>query len=165
MHAEIVQIGPGVCPKCGMALEPMGPPAADSGPDPELVDFKRRLQIGAAFTIPLVILVMGSHLGLPEHDWFGPRGSQLVELALASLVVLWCGWPFFDRGWHSFVNRSPNMWTLITFGVAAAFLYSLVATLAPQLFPASLKGHGGTVGVYYEAAAVIIVLVLGSFRF
>ena len=162
MHPEIVQIGPGACPKCGMALEPMGPPALDAPPDPELIDFSRRLTVGAALTIPLAILAMGGHLGLPVHDWFGARGSQLVELALALPVVAWCGWPFFVRGWHSVLNRSPNMWTLIALGVGAAFLFSVTATLAPGLFPAELREHGGTVGVYYEAAAVIICLVLAG---
>jgi Cu+-exporting ATPase len=162
MDPEIVQDGPGTCPICGMALEPMGVPPADSGPSPELLDFTRRLMVGAIFTVPLVVIAMGGHVGLPVHDWFGPRGSQLAELALAAPVVGWCGWPFFVRGWQSIVNRSPNMWTLIGLGVGAAVLYSLVATLVPQLFPPELKGHGGTVGVYYEAAAVIIVLVLAG---
>ena len=162
MHPEIVQEGPGSCPICGMALEPKGVPSADEGDNPELIDFRQRLIVGAALTIPLLILSMGGHLGLPVHDWFSPRGAQLVELALAAPVVLWCGLPFFARGIESIRNRSPNMWTLISLGVGAAFLYSLVATLAPALFPAELRGHDGAVGVYYEAAAVIVVLVLAG---
>jgi Cu+-exporting ATPase len=161
MDPEIVQEGPGACPKCGMALEPMVP-SADAGPSPELIDFSRRLLVGSILAVPLVIIAMGGHVGLPIHSWMSPRTSQLVELALATPVVLWCGWPFLERGWKSIGNRSPNMWTLIVLGVGAAFAYSLVATMAPQLFPAELKGHGGVVGVYYEAAAVIIVLVLAG---
>ena len=161
MDPEIVQDGPGICPICGMALEPMGLPPADAGPNPELVDFKRRLMLALPLTVPLVILAMGAHLGLPVADWFGARGAQFVELLLASPVVLYAGRPFFERGIASIRNRSPNMWTLIAIGVGAAFLYSIVATLAPALFPAELRAHhGGTVGVYFEAAAVIIVLVL-----
>lgn len=161
MHPEIEQIGPGTCPICGMALEPKGI-TLDDAENPELIDFRRRLLVGAALTVPLVILAMGAHLGLPVHDWLGPRGAQFAELALATPVVLWCGLPFFERGLQSLRNRSPNMWTLISLGVAAAFLYSVVATLAPGVFPAELRGHAGTVGVYYEAAAVIIVLVLAG---
>ena len=161
MDPEIVQDNPGTCPICGMALEPMGVPPADAGPNPELVDFTRRLKVALPLTIPLVIVAMGGHLGLPVTDWFGARGAQFVELLLAAPVVLYSGWPFLERGVASIRNRSPNMWTLISIGVAAAFLYSIVATLAPGLFPAELRqGHGGTVGVYFEAAAVIIVLVL-----
>ena len=161
MDPEIVQDGPGTCPICGMALEPMGVPPADAGPNPELVDFTRRLKIALPFTIPLVVIAMGSHLGLPVHDWFGARGAQVAELALAAPVVAYAGWPFFERGVASIRYRSPNMWTLIAIGVGAAFLYSLVATMFPLLFPDTLRQqHGGTVGVYFEAAAVIIVLVL-----
>ncbi len=160
MHPEIVRDGPGICPICGMALEPMGVPAPDAGPNPELVDFVHRLKVGAALTIPLLILAMGPHVGLPIHDWLGGRLSQMIELALTAPVVLWCALPFFERGIASVQNRAPNMWTLISLGVGAAFLYSVVATLAPGVFPDSLRTHDGTVGVYYEAAAVIVVLVL-----
>lgn len=160
MDPEIVQEGPGTCPICGMALEPMGVPDADAGDNPELIDFLHRLKVGALFTIPLFILSMGAHVGLPVHDWFGARGSQFVELLLAAPVVLWCGQPFFKRGLASLRNRSPNMWTLIALGTGAAFLYSLAAVAAPGLFPETMRGHGGTVPVYFEAAAVIIVLVL-----
>lgn len=161
MDPEIVQDHPGTCPICGMALEPMGVPPADAGPNPELVDFTRRLKIALPLTIPLVILAMGAHFGLPVHDWISARTAQFVELLLAAPVVLFSGWPFLERGVASIRNRSPNMWTLISIGVAAAFLYSITATVAPGLFPAELRaGHGATVGVYFEAAAVIIVLVL-----
>ncbi len=162
MDPEIVQDGPGTCPICGMALEPMGAAALDAGPSPELIDFAHRLKIGALFTVPLVVIAMGGHLGLPVVDWLGARGAQLAELLLSLPVVLWCGWPFFVRGVQSIRNRSPNMWTLISLGVGAAFLYSLVAVLMPGVFPPELKGHHGTVGVYFEAAAVIIVLVLAG---
>jgi Cu+-exporting ATPase len=161
MCPEVESDGPATCPSCGMALEPAGLPPADAGPNPELVDFKRRLMLALPLTIPLVIVAMGGHLGLPVAEWFGARGAQLLELALAAPVVLYAGRPFFERGIASIRNRSPNMWTLIAIGVGAAFLYSIVATLAPALFPAELRDHhGGTVGVYFEAAAVIIVLVL-----
>jgi P-type Cu+ transporter len=160
MDPEVVQEGPGTCPICGMALEPMGIPPASSAPSPELVDFLHRLKFGVALTVPLVILSMGGHLGLPVDRWFGPRGAQFVELILATPVVLWCGWPFFERGVASFKNRAPNMWTLIILGTGAAFLYSLAAVLFPNLFPAAMRAHHGTVPVYFEAAAVIIVLVL-----
>ncbi|MFV0369268.1 MAG: heavy metal translocating P-type ATPase [Hyphomicrobiaceae bacterium] len=161
MHPEIVQDHPDTCPICGMALEPMGVPPADAGPNPELVDFRRRLWIALPLTIPLVIIAMGGHVGLPVASWIGARASQFVELALAAPVVLYAGWPFMERGVASFRNRSPNMWTLISIGVSAAFVYSIVATFVPGIFPPELRtGHGGTVGVYFEAAAVIIVLVL-----
>lgn len=160
MHPEIIQEGPGTCPKCGMALEPMGVPDAEAGDNPELTDFLHRLKVGAIFTIPLFVLSMGAHLGLPVMNWFGPRGSQFVELLLAAPVVLWCAQPFFERGIASIRNNSPNMWTLISLGTGAAFLYSLVAVAAPGLFPPAMRGHGGTVPVYFEASAVIIVLVL-----
>ncbi len=166
MDPEIVQDGPGTCPICGMALEPMGVPPADAGPNPELVDFTHRLKVGALFTVPLVILAMGSHVGVPIERWLGPSAAQFVQLLLAAPVVLWCGKPFLERGLASVRNRAPNMWTLIGLGVSAAFLFSLVATLLPGLFPAAMRAHGshagalGTVDVYFEAAAVIIVLVL-----
>jgi Cu+-exporting ATPase len=160
MHPEVVQQGPGICPICGMALEPKGVPAADAGPNPELVDFTRRLKIGAALTVPLLVLAMGPDLGLPLHRWISPRAAGWIELALATPVVAWCGRPFFERGWASIVNRSANMWTLISIGVLAAYAYSLVAVLAPGLFPHDFQMHGGTVGRYFEAAAVIVVLVL-----
>ena len=169
MDPEIVQVGPGVCPKCGMALEPMGLPELEAGDDPELVDFRRRLRVGAVLTVPLVVLAMGGHLGLPVTDWFGARASQFLEFGLATPVVAWSGWPFLERGWRSIVTRRPNMWTLIALGVGAAYGYSVVAMLAPGLFPAELGQHtqqmqGGAlvVGVYFEAAAVIICLVLAG---
>ena len=160
MDPEIVQEGPGICPKCGMALEPMGIPRGEAGPDPELIDFLRRLKVALLFTVPLFVLSMGAHAGLPFHDWLGARASQWLELLLAAPVVLWCARPFFHRARASLSNRSPNMWTLIGLGTGAAFLYSVVAVLAPGLFPEAMHGHGGTVAVYFEAAAVIITLVL-----
>lgn len=160
MDPEIVQEGPGVCPICGMALEPMGAPPAEAGPNPELTDFMRRLKLGAVLTLPLLLIAMGAHFGLSFASWTGPSLAQWIELLLATPVVLWCGRPFFERGVASFRNRSPNMWTLIFLGVGAAYLYSVVAVVLPGIFPPALRGHGGTVGVYFEAAAVIIVLVL-----
>ena len=157
MHPEVVQEGPGDCPKCGMALEPMTA-SADDGPNPELVDFTRRLLVSAGFSIPLLIIAMGPMLGLAVDDWLGARTAQFVELALATPVVLWAALPFFRRAVNSLKNISPNMWTLIGLGVATAYLYSLAATFFPQVFPESLKEHG-VVPVYFEAAAVIITLV------
>ncbi len=160
MHPEIVQEGPGDCPLCGMALEPMGIPAGDEGPNPELVDFTRRFWIGAVLTLPILLLAMGPHLGLPLRVWLGEAAASWTELILATPVVLWAGWPFFQRGWKSILNRSLNMFTLIAMGVGAAYAFSLVATIVPQAFPVGFRDAGGHVGVYYEAAAVIIVLVL-----
>ncbi|WP_048646653.1 heavy metal translocating P-type ATPase, partial [Nitratireductor soli] len=159
MHPEIVRDGPGDCPKCGMALEPMGVPTGEEGPNPELVDFTRRFWISAVLTMPLAVIAMGPMLGLPVRDWLGEPLAAWLELVLATPVVLWAALPFFRRGWQSVLNRSPNMWTLIAIGVGAAFVYSVVATLFPGIFPHSFRGHGGTVPVYFEAAAVIVTLV------
>jgi Cu+-exporting ATPase len=159
MHPEIIRDKPGACPICGMALEPMGVPTGDEGPNPELVDFTRRFWVSAVLSIPLLAITMGPMLGLPFRDWIGERVAGWLELALATPVVLWAALPFFERGWQSIVNRSPNMWTLISIGVGTAYLYSLVATLFPDLFPHEFRGHGGTVPVYFEAAAVIVALV------
>ena len=158
MHPEIVQDHPGDCPKCGMALEPMTP-SADAGPNPEYVDFKRRLWITAPLALAIFVLEMGSHLGLPFADWIGHTLLGWVQFALATPVVLVC-WPFFRRGWASIVNRSPNMWTLIAIGTGAAYLFSVVALLAPGLFPDAMRDGMGMAPVYFEAAAVILVLVL-----
>ena len=155
MHPEIVRDAPGACPICGMALEPMTPTDA---PSAELADFTRRMWISAAAAVPLVILTMGGAVGLPVRDWIGHQVAAYAEFLLATPVVLWAALPFFRRGWDSIVNRSPNMWTLISLGVGAAWLYSLVATFLPGVFPAEYRmGHG--VGTYYEAAVVIVALV------
>ena len=159
MHPEVVSDQPGDCPKCGMALEPMGVPAADDGPNPELVDFTRRLWISAALSLPLLAISMGPMIGLPIRDWIGEPIATWIELILATPVVLWAALPFFRRAWNSLVNRSPNMWTLIGLGVGTAYVYSVVATLAPGLFPMSFRGHGESVPVYFEAASVIVALV------
>ena len=159
MHPEIVRDKPGSCPICGMGLEPMMP-TGEEGPNPELVDFTRRFWVSAALSIPLLIITMGPMVGLPFlRDWLGEQAAVWVELVLATPVVLWAALPFFERGWASIVNRSPNMWTLISLGVGAAYIYSVVATLFPDIFPHQFRGHGGTVPVYFEAAAVIIALV------
>jgi P-type Cu+ transporter len=152
MHPEVRQKGPGTCPKCGMALEPEMP-SLEEGEDPELTDFRRRFWVSVPFTLMVFALAMFGHGWLPlhTHNW--------VELILATPVVLWCGLPFFVRGLQSVVNRSPNMWTLIGLGTAAAYAYSLVATVAPGIFPESFIHHG-RVAVYFEAAAVIISLTL-----
>ncbi len=159
MHPEVIRDHPGDCPKCGMALEPMGVPPADEGPNPELVGFTRRLWISAILSVPLLVITMGPMIGLPARDWLGEPLATWAELILATPVVIWAALPFFRRAWASVVNRSPNMWTLIGLGVGTAYIYSLVATLAPGIFPHTFRGHGGVVPVYFEAAAVIVALV------
>jgi Cu+-exporting ATPase len=159
MHPEVRQDRPGDCPICGMALEPLDL-AAEPEHNPELADMTRRLWVAAAFTLPVLVLAMGAMVpglaGLLPH---GPAGRWL-ELALATPVVLWSGWPFFVRGWRSLRTWKLNMFTLIGLGVGVAYGYSVIATLAPGLFPAAFRTHGGQVGVYFEAAAVIVALVL-----
>ncbi|HTZ47651.1 MAG TPA: heavy metal translocating P-type ATPase [Verrucomicrobiae bacterium] len=156
MDPEIVQIGPGACPICGMALEPMDV-VAEEQPDPEYDSMRKRFWVSAALSLPLLILSMfGEWLGL--HWQSGTRNA--VEFLLATPVVLWGGWPFFQRFWSSLLNRSPNMFTLIGLGTGAAYFYSVVATLFPQSFPASFRDMQGGVAVYFEAAAVITTLVL-----
>ena len=160
MHPEIVQDGPGACPKCGMALEPRTI-TLDEEEDPEFVDMRRRFWISTALALPVLVLAMGDHIpGNPVNDWLSRAANTWVQFALATPVVLWGGWPFFVRGWQSIVNRSPNMFTLIGIGVGAAFGYSIVATLAPEVFPDAFRGHDGHVAVYFEAGAVITALVL-----
>ena len=159
MHPEIVRDGPGSCPICGMALEPMGVPTGEEGPNPELVDFTRRFWVSAILSLPLLVIAMGPMLRLEVRDWIGEPLASWLELALATPVVLWAALPFFHRGYESVVNRSPNMWTLISIGVGTAYLYSDVATFFPGLFPHQFRGHGGSVPVYFEAAAVIVALV------
>jgi Cu+-exporting ATPase len=155
MHPEIVRDAPGACPICGMALEPMLP---SDEPSEELTDFTRRMWISAAAAVPLIILTMGELVALPVRDWIGHRTASYLEFVLATPIILWAALPFFRRGWDSMVNRSPNMWTLISLGVAAAYLYSLVATFLPGIFPEQYRmGHG--VGTYFEAAVVIVTLV------
>ena len=158
MHPEIRQQGPGSCPICGMALEPEMV-TADSAPNPELADMVRRFWIGLALTLPVFTLEMGGHLtGL--HQWLGQQTSNWIQLALATPVVLWAGWPFFERAWASLKTRNLNMFTLIAMGTGVAWVYSIVGTVWPGLFPASMRGHDGSVAIYFEAAAVITVLVL-----
>ena len=158
MHPEIRQEGPGSCPICGMALEPEMV-TADSTPNPELADMTRRFWIGLALTLPVFALEMGGHLtGL--HQWLGQQKSNWIQLALATPVVLWAGWPFFERGWASLRTRNLNMFTLIAMGTGVAWIYSVVGTVWPDVFPPSMRGHDGSVAIYFEAAAVITVLVL-----
>ncbi len=155
MHPEIVRDAPGSCPICGMALEPMVP---SDEPSEELTDFTRRMWISAAAAVPLIILTMGELVALPVREWIGHQTASYLEFVLATPIILWAALPFFRRGWDSIVNRSPNMWTLISIGVAAAYLYSLVATFLPGVFPEQYQmGHG--VGTYFEAAVVIVALV------
>ena len=155
MHPEIVRDAPGSCPICGMALEPMVP---SDEPSEELTDFTRRMWISAAAAVPLIILTMGELVALPVRDWIGHQMASYLEFVLATPIILWAALPFFRRGWDSVVNRSPNMWTLISIGVAAAYLYSIVATFLPGVFPEEYRmGHG--VGTYFEAAVVIVALV------
>ena len=157
MHPEVRQVGPGSCPICGMALEPEMA-TADAGPNPELIDMTRRMWIGLALTLPVFVLEMGGHLA--GIHLLEPALSNWVQLGFATPVVLWAGWPFFVRGWQSLVTRNLNMFTLVALGTGVAWLYSVVATAVPGVFPPAFRGHGGTVAVYFEAAAVITVLVL-----
>jgi Cu+-exporting ATPase len=159
MHPEIVRDEPGECPKCGMALEPMTV-SLDDEENPELADMSRRFWISAVVTIPLVILAMGEFVGI-SFDWLAsPRVLSWAELVLATPVVLWGGWPFFVRGWQSVVNRSLNMFTLIALGTGVAYSFSVVATMLPDIFPASFRDAAGEVDIYFEAAAVIVTLIL-----
>ena len=159
MHPQIVRDEPGSCPICGMALEPVTVTLEGEEEDPELRDMTRRFWVSVALTIPLFILAM-AHLVPAVAHLINPRVRVWIELSLATPVVLWGGWPFFVRGWNSVRTLNLNMFTLIAIGVAAAYGYSVVATVAPGAFPASFRGMGDTVGVYYEAAAVIVTLVL-----
>ncbi len=158
MHPEIRQEGPGSCPICGMALEPEIV-TADAAPNPELADMTRRLWFGLALAAPVFALEMGSHL-VDLHGIVRQQTSNWIQLVLATPVVLWAGLPFFERGWASLKTRNLNMFTLIAMGTGVAWIYSVVATLLPGLFPVSMRGHDGAVAVYFEAAAVITVLVL-----
>ncbi len=158
MHPEIRQVGPGSCPICGMALEPVIA-SAETGPNPELVDMTRRFWIGLVLTLPVFILEMGAHI-VGAHNWLDPKLSNYIQFALATPAVLWAGWPFFVRGWQSVVTRSLNMFTLIAMGTGVAYAYSVVATFFPGIFPHAFRGHGGAPAVYFEAASVITVLVL-----
>ncbi|MFH0964398.1 MAG: heavy metal translocating P-type ATPase [Planctomycetota bacterium] len=159
MHPDVRRPGPGPCPKCGMALEPLAP-SLEEEDDGELRDMTRRFTVAAFLTLPLLVLVMGPMLGLPLEKWISPAVRHWLELALATPIVLWGGWPFFVRAWRSILGLSPNMFTLIGLGVAVAYLYSLVAVLAPGLFPESFRDVHGRVALYFEAAGVIVTLVL-----
>ena len=160
MHPEIVKEGPGRCPICGMALEPMGVPPEITD-NPELIDFTRRLTIAVPLSLALLALDMGSHVfGIDLLPFLSASAKQWLQLLIAIPAVLYCGWPFFVRGWDSLRSGRLNMFTLIAMGTGAAFLYSVIATLAPGLFPASMADAHGLVPVYYEAAAVIVALVL-----
>jgi P-type Cu+ transporter len=158
MHPQIRQVGPGSCPICGMALEPVIA-TAETGPNPELADMTRRFWIGTVLTIPVVALEMGFHLTGLGH-YVSQITSNWLQMILATPVVLWGGWPFFVRGWNSVVSRNLNMFTLIAMGTGVAWVYSIVATLAPEVFPQAFRIGDGAVAVYFEAAAVITVLVL-----
>ncbi|MBH5385287.1 heavy metal translocating P-type ATPase [Bradyrhizobium diversitatis] len=158
MHPEIRQVGPGSCPICGMALEPEVA-SLETGPNPELADMTRRFWIGGALALPAVVLEMGGHLAGP-HNWIDPTLSNWIQFVFATPVVLWAGWPFFVRGWQSLLTRNLNMFTLIAMGTGVAYVYSVLGTVTPQIFPATFRGHEGAVAVYFEAAAVITVLVL-----
>ena len=160
MHPQIRQVGPGNCPICGMTLEPVKATAV-AGENHELADMTRRFWVGLALTLPVFVLEMGGHIpALGLHDLVPPRISIWIQFALSTPVVLWAGWPFFERAWASVVHRSLNMFSLIALGTGAAYLYSLFATFVPGWFPAGFHEMGGTVPVYFEAAAVITVLVL-----
>ena len=160
MHQQIVRDAPGSCPICGMALEPLVPAAGDAA-NPELRDMTRRFWVGVALSLPLLVMVMADHLAEPALDaLIAPRSAVWIQLILATPAVLWGGWPFFRRGWASLVNRRLNMFTLIALGTGVAYFYSLVAALVPGIFPNSFRTPEGGVPLYFEAAAVIVTLVL-----
>ncbi len=160
MHPQIRQMGPGNCPICGMTLEPVQA-TAEGGENREFVDMTRRFWVALVLTLPVFVLEMGSHIpALGLQDVVSPHTSTWIQFALSTPVVLWAGWPFYERAWASVVHRNLNMFSLIALGTGAAYLYSVFATFAPQMFPAGFRGMGGTVAVYFEAAAVITVLVL-----
>lgn len=159
MHPEIMQDEPGDCPLCGMALEPVTV-TLEAEENPELIEMTRRFWVSVALTVPVLVLAMGEMVGLSLEWLASPRVRTWLEFALATPVVLWGGWPFFARGWQSIVNRAFNMFTLIALGTGVAYTYSIVATVAPAIFPASFRDAGGEVAVYFEAAAAIITLVL-----
>ncbi|MBQ95723.1 MAG: copper-translocating P-type ATPase [Actinobacteria bacterium] len=161
MHPEVRRTSMGSCPLCGMGLELESAAMAVDAPNPELVDFTRRFWIGTVLTIPVLVLTMAPYLGFPEvRDILGERGTLWLELVLGTPVVLWSGWPFMVRGWNSFLTRNLNMFSLISMGVIAAWLFSVAAVIAPGIFPAGFRNAEGHVGVYFEAAAVIVTLVL-----
>jgi Cu+-exporting ATPase len=159
MHPQIIRTEPGSCPICGMALEPRA--VTLDARNPELEDMTRRFKVSTALTVPVVLLAMGEYL--PGHlveSLVPAAGTAWAQLVLATPIVLWGGWPFFARGWQSIVNGSLNMFTLIALGVGVAYVYSLIASAFPGLFPSSFRMENGQVGVYFEAAAVIVTLVL-----
>ncbi len=157
MHPEIRQVGPGTCPICGMALEP-DIVTADTGPNPELADMSRRFWIGLVLALPIMVIEMGGHFA--GAHWIDPKLSNDIQFALATPVVLWAGWPFFVRGYQSLITRNLNMFTLIAMGTGVAYVYSVVATFAPGIFPDAFRGTHGAPAVYFEAASMITVLVL-----
>ena len=161
MHAEVRQTHPGSCPICGMGLELENAAMAEDGPNPELVDFTRRFWIGTVLTLPLLVFTMGPYVGFPGvREIFGERATLWIELVLGTPVVWWCGWPFLVRGWNSFRTWKLNMFSLISMGVLAAWAFSVIAVLMPDIFPDGFRDAEGHVGVYFEAAAVIVTLVL-----
>jgi Cu+-exporting ATPase len=159
MHPQIVRSEPGFCPICGMALEPMVPSGAEAE-NPELLDMTRRFWVGLTLSVPLLAMVMAAHVSMSFAALTASRPAVWIQLVLGSAAVLWCGWPFFQRGWASLVSRRLNMFSLIALGTGVAYAYSVVAALAPQIFPASFRGPRGEVPLYFEAAAVIVTLAL-----
>ena len=160
MHPEVVQVGPGDCPLCGMSLQPMEPVLSAEEDNHELVDFTKRLRVGIVLGLPVVVLAMAPHLGVALHDFISHGVSNWLQMLLSTPVVLWCGWPFLKRGWASVKNRALNMFTLIALGTGTAYLFSVVLVLMPQLFEPVFGSSAITSGVYFEVSAVIIVLVL-----
>jgi len=161
MHPQVRQPKMGSCPLCGMGLELESATMVDEGPNPELVDFTRRFWVGVILTLPLLFFTMPLYLGWPEvREIFGERTTLWIELVLGTPVVLWCGWPFIERGWNSFRTMNLNMFSLIGMGVLAAWIFSVIAVLTPEIFPSGFRDAEGNVGVYFEAAAVIVTLVL-----
>jgi Cu+-exporting ATPase len=163
MHPEIKQQGPGSCPKCGMALEPLSITAEEDSKNPELTDFTKRLKWGALLTTPVFVLAMGDMIpGFANwiHNTISVKNLSLLQFMLATPVVLWVGWPLLFRAWQSLKTKNLNMFTLIGLGTLVAYAFSVVATFFPEIFPSEFRDHHGNVGIYYEAASVIVTLVL-----
>ena len=159
MHPEVVKEGPGECPKCGMALEPVAV-TAEEQTNPELIDMSRRFWVSAVLAVPLLILAMAEHIpGIQLENFVSPKSSIWWQFIIATPITLWGGWPFFQRGWKSIITRQLNMFTLIALGTGAAYAYSVVAMLIPDVFPDSFRGASGSLNVYFEAAVIIIALI------
>jgi len=157
MHPEVVEATAAECPFCGMALQPIEPALSEQMENPELADFSQRFKVGILLGVPLLVLAMTPHLGVPLHQWVSEAASHWLQFVLATPIVLWCGWPFLKRGWTSLCNRALNMFTLIALGTATAYLFSVVVTVLPEWFEGFVSASALGVGVYFEVSSTIVV--------